>query len=363
MIKITDNIYCITTHCYGRKFNSYLICGEKNALVDSCPEEYSDKLIEKVKEKVGSLDYVFFTHTDRMRAGAVELLSDSTIIATIAGLRNLKEIANKELSELPAKDGDEFDLGGISMKILITPNLNWPDTMMLYIPQEKLLLSGTAFVGYNDSMTVEEYCVNEMRLFSEFALIATKKAAQTGAEIICPSEGDIQENDVFQIYCDILKKHHKPLSAAVIYAGTESGYTAQLVQTAAHTMCEAGFNVISVNAVSHSRDEAVKIMNSADALCFASPTIHRNAVPEIIDVIARLDCVNMRHKPCMVVGSYGWGGEALGTISNMAKVLKLRVFEKPFGCIMKPSKEKNDELTDFTKRFVEFAKGIYNDNK
>ncbi len=363
MIKITDNIYCITTVYNGRKFNSYLICGEKNALVDSCPEECSDRLMSKVREKVQSLDYVIFTHTDRMRAGAICEVGDTKIIATIAGLRNLKEIANKELCEMPAKDGAIIDLGTVSLKLMITPNLNWPDTMMVYIPEEKLLLSGTMFVGYNNAMTVEEYCVSEMRLFSDFALTATKKAANTGAEIICPSEGDIQDNDVFEIYRDILKEKDKPMTAAVIYAGTENGYTAQLAKTVSEAICESGISVVSVNCTGNNRDEAVRIMNTSDALCFASPTIHRNAVPEIIDVLSRLDCVNMRHKPCMVTGSYGWGGEALGTISNFAKLLKLKVFEKPFGCIMKPSEEKLNELTDFAKRFAEFAKGINNDNK
>ena len=69
MIKITDNIYCITTHCDGRKFNSYLICGEKNALVDSCPEEYSDKPIARVKEKVNSLDVLYAYRPYARRSG------------------------------------------------------------------------------------------------------------------------------------------------------------------------------------------------------------------------------------------------------------------------------------------------------
>lgn len=363
MVKITDNIYCITTVYNGRKLNSYLICGEKTALVDSCPEECADRLIAKIKARVSKLDYVIFTHTDRMRAGAIEKLSDTKVIATIAGLRNLKEIANKELNEIPAKEGEEIDLGGISLKLMITPNLNWPDTMMVYIPQDKLLLSGTMFVGYNDGISVEEYCKNEMGLFSDFAITATEKAAALGAEIICPSEGDIQEDDVFEIYRETLKKEDKPITAAVLYAGTENGYTAQLAKTAAMAICESGISAICINCREDNRDEAVAIMNSADALCFASPTIHRNAVPEIIDVISRLDCVNMRYKPCMVTGSYGWGGEALGCISNYAKVLKLKVFEKPLGCIMKPSEEKLQELTEFAKRFAEFVKGTENDNK
>ncbi len=357
MIKITDKIYCITTEYDGRKFNSYLICGEKTALVDSCPEDCADELIEKVKEKAPSLDYVIFTHTDRYRAGAIEWLSDTKVIATIAGLRNLKEIANRTLDEQPAKEGEEIDLGGISLRVMITPNLNWPDTMMIYIPQEKMLLSGTMFVGYNSGMSVQEYCNNEMKLFPDFAMTAVEKAAALKPEIICPSEGDIQEEDVFEIYREALKKADVPKTVVVLYAGSVNGYTAELARTAARAICDSGISVICVNCCEDNRDEAVEIMNNADALCLASPTIHRNAVPEIMDVITRLDCVNMRHKPCMVTGSYGWGGEALGCISNYLKLLKLKVFEKPVGCIMKPSEEKLKELTEYAKRFAGFVKG------
>lgn len=361
MVKITDKIYCITTWYNDRKLNSYLICGEKTALIDLCPEECGDELLEKVKEKTSHIDYLFFTHADRIRAGAIEKFAGIKTIASIAGLRNLKEIANKEIEDIPAKDGAIIDLGGISVEVLITPNLNHPDTMMLYIPQEKMLLSGTAFVGYNDGIDVGEYCENEMMLFKEFVMNATKKAAGTGAEIICPSEGDIQEDDVFGIYQTLLEKKEKPITAAVLYAGSEEGYTAQLAQIAANTICESGISVVCVNC--KDRESAVSAMNGADGLCFASPTIHRNALPEVIDVMSRLDCVNMRYKPCMITGSYGWGGEALGCMSNYAKILKLKVFEKPIGCIMKPSEKKIDELTEFAKRFAEFVKGIYNDNK
>lgn len=361
MVKITDKIYCITTRYKGRKLNSYLICGEKTALIDLCPEEYADELLEKVKDKTDKIDYLIFTHTDRIRAGAIGKFPGITTVASIAGLRNLKEIANEELNELPAKESMVIDLGGISLEVIITPNLNRPDTMMLYIPQEKLLLSGTAFVGYNDGITVDEYCKSEMSLFADFAMNAAEKAAKTEAEIICPSEGDIQEDDVFEIYKSILKKEEKPITVAVLYAGDEDGYTAQLAKNVANTICDNGISVVCVNC--NDRDSAVSAMNRADALCFASPTIHRNALPEVIDVMARLDCVNMRYKPCMITGSYGWGGEALGCMSNYAKILKLKVFEKPVGCIMKPSEEKLNELREFAKRFADFAKGIYNDNK
>ena len=43
----------------------------------------------------------------------------------------------------------------------------------------------------------------------------------------------------------------------------------------------------------------------------------------------------MKNKPCFVFGSYGWGGEGIQLVHNHLELLKLKPFEKPFGCIFK----------------------------
>ena len=341
-----------------RVFNSYLIKGENcTALVDSAPRECVDAYIGELSEltDIHKIDYFIFTHTDFARAGAaerlIELNPDARVTASIAGLRNIREIVNKPVNDISAKDGGVIELGGLTLRMIITPNLNWPDTMMLYIEEKQALLSGTMFV--TNGADAEEYFRNELELFSDFAATALGRVKALSPAAVYPSEGSIPDMKILDLYENFLAdaEPEREKSAAIIYAGTDSGCTAELVKTAGDAMRGKGISVKTVNCTENT-DSAVRAMNSADILCFASPTIHRNAVPEIMDVISRIDRVNKLRTPCMVTGSYGWGGEALGFIANYLKLMKLRVFDKPFGVVLKPSDEDKEELKKFTEKFI-----------
>ncbi|MDO5397279.1 MAG: hypothetical protein Q4G33_05050 [bacterium] len=344
----------------GRIFNSYLIEGEKyTALVDSAPSEFSDCFIERLSEvtDIKKIDYFIFTHTDSLRAGTaeqlIELNSNARVCASIAGLRNLKEILNKPVNEMSAKDSAVIDLGGISLKIVITPNLNWPDTMMLYIEESRLLLSGTMFVRYGSDASAEDYFRGELEMFSDFAKSALERVKTLHIRKVYPSEGYGSDARIINLYESFLDKEKETApSAAIIYAGTENGFTSELVRTVEKTMKAKGIRTKLINCAENT-DYAVKAMNSADMLCFASPTIYRKAVPEIMDIISRIDRVNKLRTPCIVIGSYGWGGEALGFMANYLKLMKLSVFEKPFGVVFKPSDKDKEELKKFTERFID----------
>lgn len=346
-----------------RVFNSYLAKGENaTALVDSAPRECVDAYIEELSKltDISKIDYFIFTHTDFTRAGAAERLMElnpkAKVIASVAGLRNIREIVNKPVNDLSAKDGGAVELGGLTLRIIITPNLNWPDTMMLYIEEKQALLSGTMFVTNGADNDAEEYFRNELELFSDFAATAFERVKALSPKAIYPSEGSIPDMKILDLYEDFLADYEpkKEKSAAIIYAGTDSGCTAELVNIVSEAMREKGLSVKAVNCAENISC-AVRAMNSADILCFASPTIHRNAVPEIMDVISRVDRVNKLRTPCMVTGSYGWGGEALGFIANYLKLMKLRVFEKPFGVVLKPSDKDKKELKKFTEKFIDEA--------
>jgi flavorubredoxin len=340
-----------------RIINAYLIMGEKTALIDSTTEENADELISEVSRftDVSKIDYFIFTHTDHLRAGAVnklvELNPEAKIVASVAGLRNIKEIVNRPVNEMPAKDGAKVDLGGVTVEFVITPNLGWPDTMMVYIREHKLLMSGTMFADSGKS--ISDYYFKELCRFKPFVKTALDKVQTLDVSQLCPSEGSVLGTDIYSLYARLLEEE-KTKNAAVIFGGKSSGYTAELARTAAEVMRGEGYDVRLINCNGNTAC-AVNAVNHADIICFASPTIHRNAVPEVMDVISRIDRVNKLRTPCMVVGSYGWGGEALGFMANYLKMIRMSVFEKPFGVIMKPSEEELEKLKIFTKKFIDSA--------
>lgn len=355
---IDDNIVRIKSiGPKSKQYNSYVVKGTgAAALIDSSPEGCSYEYLEHLDACAGvdNIDYFIFTHTDSARAGAIDRLikrnPKAKVIATVAGLRNLKEIANCEINEAPAKDNAVIDLGGLSLRFLVTPNLGWPDTMMIYCEEKKCLFSGEMFANRDCTDGQSD----DFKLFPDFVKTAYERAASLEIDCCCPSEGEAVLKDAVKAYGEAFIECGEPKekTAAVIYASTEEGYTAKLAKTAAAAMSKKGLKAELVNCC-RDKLKAIRVMNKADVLCFASPTIHRNAVPEIMDVISRIDRVNKLRTPCMVIGSYGWGGEALGFMAGYLKLLKLKVFEKPFGVIMKPSDEDLKNLEEFTERFID----------
>ena len=168
MFKLTDNVFyagiadttlrkfdiSIETE-YGTTYNAYIVKGEKTALIDCVHEKFADDFIEKISENIAinEIDYLICNHTEPDHSGSVkkllEINPDITVIGTVAALRNLKEITNIEFNESVAKDGGEIDLGdNVKLQFIITPNLHWPDTMMTYMPSDKILFSCDVFSAH-----------------------------------------------------------------------------------------------------------------------------------------------------------------------------------------------------------------------
>lgn len=347
----------------GEKYAGYYIVqgADKTALIDTVPEEAAQELSRTLADV--RLDYIVFTSTDSRRAGALEKLlahnNDAEVIATVAGLRNLHEILNADFKERTAKDSQLIDLGGISLEIMVTPRLSWPDTMMVYIPEKKALMSGMMFDTGADDNETRSYFVRNFGSSPEFVKNAIERVRNKDIVTLYSSGGicSSEPSRAIDAYSEILRglPQKNGRTAVIIYAGRESGYTAQLSETVANTMAARGYSTEVINCVGNVYN-AADAANRADVLCFASPTVNRRAIPELMDVISRLDAMSMKRTPCIVTGSYGWGGEALGTIASYLKLMGMKVFEKPFGTVFKPSGEDRAELEGFVNRFIEEIK-------
>ena len=362
---------------YGTTYNAYLVKGEKTALIETAHEKLLDSYISNIEEimPVSEIDYLICNHTEPDHSGSVkkilELNPDVEVVGSIAAIRNLKEITNMTFKEHIAKDGAELDLGdGKVLKFCIVPNLHWPDTMVTYLESEKTLFSCDVFGAhycedavvdediiyydkYEKAMKVYYDCI--VSPFNAFVVKALEKLSALDIEMVCNSHGPVLKKYI----AEAVKKYSawsapkvtEKKTVAIFYASAY-GYTKKMADTIAKTLNSCDFDVKEYD-VAEINDEMITALHSADALVFGTPSINRNAVKPVWDIISSIDLVNMKNKPCFVFGSYGWGGEGIQLVHNHLELLKLKPFEKPFGCIFNPSDEKLAELEDYTKKFAE----------
>ena len=125
---------------HGTTYNAYLVRGsEKNALIDTTKANFGEDYIVKLSSLIDiqSIDYLFMNHTEPDHAGSIERLlainPNITIVATNAGINNLKEILNRPFLFQVAKEDMVISLGNRSLRTFMLPNLHWPDTMFTYM--------------------------------------------------------------------------------------------------------------------------------------------------------------------------------------------------------------------------------------
>ena len=97
-------------------------------------------------------------------------------------------------------------------------------------------------------------------------------------------------------------------------------------------------------------------LNESSAFLVGSPTINKDAVPPIWELLSGIDAINCKDKPATAFGSFGWSGEALPALISRLKMLKLNVFEDGFTCRFVPSEEEMQKAYDFGARFAETLK-------
>ena len=162
MLKIKDDVYfvgafnpnlrvfdIIMTTEYGTTYNAYLVVGEKIALIETVHNKFKDVLFDNIKEicPLEKIDYIILNHTEPDHSGSVadlvQINPDITVIATAAGIKNLKSITNLNFNEQIAKTGDKLDLGnGLELELLQLLTCIGPIRCLLIYQAGKLCLLG-----------------------------------------------------------------------------------------------------------------------------------------------------------------------------------------------------------------------------
>ena len=91
--------------------------------------------------------------------------------------------------------------------------------------------------------------------------------------------------------------------------------------------------------IEHPMAEMRALLNECDAFAIGTPTINRDAVPPVWELLAGMDAVNSQKRPCALFGSYGWSGEGLPNVAARLQSLKCALIEEPLRVTFVPTPE------------------------
>lgn len=361
---------------HGTSYNSYLIRAEKTAVIETVHADYGTEFLRSIERLMPAeqVDYVILNHTEPDHAGSLELLLERNpnieVYGTKAALKNLEAIMNRNFKGHVVSDGEILELGeGICLEFIIAPNLHWPDSMFTYLEAERILFSCDVFgshfcetgvvdqfVKYPDTLRKERenYFDCIFGPFKKFIRSGLKKIEHKKFELICPSHGPVLQKylkETVEQYEEWSREIPTETYVAIFYVSAY-GYTKYMAERFAKEIRKTGTPVRVYNVIEHDLKLMTEALNGAGAVMFGSPTINRDALKPVWDLISGTDAMNVRNKPALTFGSYGWSGEACRYLNERLRALGYKVFGEGVTCIFKPSEEDKVRIEQITREFI-----------
>ncbi|MEB3212592.1 MAG: FprA family A-type flavoprotein, partial [Leptolyngbyaceae bacterium] len=136
----------------GTTYNSFIIRGEKTALVDTSHAKFRQLYLDILKGQINpaDIDYIVISHTEPDHSGLVkdvlELAPNATVVGAKVAIAFLEDLVHRPFERIQVKNGDTLDLGnGHVLEFISAPNLHWPDTIFTYDQKTQILFTCDAF--------------------------------------------------------------------------------------------------------------------------------------------------------------------------------------------------------------------------
>ena len=331
---------------YGVSYNSYLVCGaQKNAVIDGVEVSHCFKQIDRIKEikQDIKIDYLIINHMEPDHSGGVVALCrefpEIKVVGNAKTADMLKGYYGLEKNVVVVADGDCIDLGGKTLQFHLTPMIHWPETMMTYLVEDKMLFAGDAFGcfgalngGIVDTEMDTSGCYPEMtryysNIVAKYGLFVQKalaKFADVPVDYICSTHGPVWHDElkkVIGVY-DKLSRGESEDGVVIAYASMY-GNTEEMVDVVARQLAVNGIKNIKVHNVSYSDESFIlRDIYTYKGVIVMSPTYNGCAFPKIEALLSSLQLRATSGKVFACAGSFTWASAAVKRINAMVEKLK-----------------------------------------
>ncbi len=346
----------------GTSYNAYVISGsEKTVLLDAVDPKVADTLMAQLDE-VPKIDYVVAHHGEQDHSGVIPMVIDRYPEAKVVVSSKGKPILMDHLSLnedkfLVVEDGQEIALGGKTLKFIYTPWVHWPETMVTYLKEDRILFSCDFFASH--LATTEMFVRDEpqaykaaKRFFAEimmpFRPVVAKnldKLEPYAIDMIAPSHGQIYDNPAFIV--DAYRKWvgSEPHNLVCIPYVTMHGSTHIMVEHLTDQLVSRGVVVEQFDLpVTDIGDLAVSLVDAA-TIVVGTPTVLVGPHPHAAYAAVLANALKPKAKFAAIIGSYGWGSKAVETIQSLIPNLKVEVL----GAVLTKGHPKADALAELDK--------------
>jgi flavorubredoxin len=328
----------------GTSYNAYFIEGsEKTVLIDTVDPLKVDELLTQLKD-ISKLDYLVSLHAEQDHSGSIpHVLSrfpDAKLITSPKAKGMLMDLlCIPEESFITVSDGETLSLGDKTLEFIHTPWVHWPETMVAYLKEDKILFSCDFFgshIATTDLYVTDEARVYEAakRYYSEIMMPFRKvikknieKIKSYDIDIIAPSHGPIYPRPSFIIdaHKDWIDGPSKNL-VVLPYISMHNS-TKQMVDFFISSLVEKGVSVEQFNLAVTDIGKLAMALVDAGTIVIGTPTVLAGPHPNVVYGAYLANALRPKAKFLSIIGSYGWGGKTVEILAGMIPNLKVEVIE------------------------------------
>lgn len=317
----------------GITYNSYLILDEKTALMDTVDSAISRQFLENVFHVLNgrTLDYLVIDHMEPDHCANIEELllrfPQLKLVGNAKTWALAQQFYGMDLAgrTLTVAENDTLSLGRHRLRFFLTPMVHWPEVMMAYEEEEKLLFSADAFGAFgalngalfNDEIAFERDWLPEARRYygnivGKYGLqvqAALKKLSRLDLRMICPLHGPVWRSDLEGLFGKYrLWSGYEPEERAIaLFYGSMYGNTENAAARLACGLAEHGFSRPAMYDVSstHASTLIAEVFRCSH-LVLAAPTYNNGVYPAMLNFLHDMRALNLQNRTVALIENGSW---------------------------------------------------------
>ncbi len=328
----------------GTSYNAYLIKGsQKTALIDTVNPPMKDVLLDNLDQLgIKKIDYVIFNHAEPDHSGSIrEVLAkypEAKAICTDkckAMLIDRFLVAEDRFQVVG--DKETISLGDRTLEFIHAPWVHWPETMLTYLQEDKILFPCDFFGSHiattdmfvrdagQEYEAAKRYWAEIMMPFRLQIQKNLEKIKDYKIEIIAPSHGPLHDKPEFIINAYHSWAFDEPGNIVVIPYVSMHGSTRAMVARLVETLSRQGVTVKQFDLAVADVGKLAMALVDAATVVIGTPTVLTGPHTAAAYAAFLANAIKPKVKFASIVGSYGWGGRAVEAIAGMIPNLKVEI--------------------------------------
>ena len=323
----------------GMAYNSYLIMDEKIAILDTVEARFSNEWLTNIKNELNGRtpNFLVVQHMEPDHSSnIVSLLKEYPNIKIVSSSKAFQMMKNfyGDLfanNSVVVNEGDTLSLGKHTLTFITAPMVHWPEVIMTYDQEDKVVFSADAF-GKFGALDVEEEWACEARRYY-FGIVGKygmqvqnvlKKLAKFEINAICPLHGPVlSENLGYYLNLYNTWSSYQAEEEGIVIAYTSVyGNTKKAVMTLADKLRACGKKVVVNDLARTDMAEDIEDAFRYNHLILATTTYNADIFPFMRTFIEGLVERNYQNRTISLIENGSWAPMAVKVMTSLLEKCK-----------------------------------------